>query len=125
MGMSGLLLGVIPPAYETSPACTAVRHHDLLKAANPRGGVQYGQSIGPGFISGVLTVKGVPSPRRVRVLSRTTGRLVAQNFSAEDGSYRIDYLSMDDTYTVIGLDNLNEHNACVQDAITPVLMPGH
>ena len=82
------------------------------------------QYFGKGKLAGTLpdaivTVAGAAARRRVVVLDRHTRKIVAQTWSAEDGSWRVDYLTTAKQFTVIAFDHENQFNAVIRDNITP------
>lgn len=60
-----------------------------------------------------------PLVRRVQLFSSKTNVLVAQTWSAEDGTYRFDHLDAGQTYTVIATDHLRNYRAVIADNLTP------
>ncbi len=53
------------------------------------------------------------------VLERGSGVCVASVLSAPDGTWRVDRLSAEYRYTVIGFDDTGAQNAAIQDWISP------
>ncbi len=60
-----------------------------------------------------------PAQGRVVVLERGSGVCVASVLSKPDGTWRVDRLSADYRYTVIGFDDSGGQNAAIQDWIAP------
>lgn len=58
-----------------------------------------------GFISGVVTRKGVSAPGQRVVCLDDRFNLISETISGSDGSYRFDSLRRDILYTVIAQDN--------------------
>ncbi|WP_447940094.1 hypothetical protein [Pseudoxanthomonas mexicana] len=64
----------------------------------------------------------VPSRVRIMVYERSTMRCVGRAVSDADGTWRVEYLSLDFVYTVIGFDDRGLVNAAIQDWIVPAAM---
>jgi hypothetical protein len=56
------------------------------------------------YISGHITEDGLPSIKRLRLYDKDTGQLIAETFSAADGSYRFDEVSTDNKYYIVAFD---------------------
>lgn len=72
-------------------------------------------------IAGVAMELSVPGPYRLRLYERVTGQLVAETWSAADGTFVFDALAnRPQSYYVVELDH-NEplRNAAIVDFITP------
>ena len=80
-------------------------------------------AYGTGFIAGTVKVEGAPSARRVRLYDWRTAQLIAETWSADDGSYRFERIDAARLYFVIAFDHERLHNAAIADIVTPVAMP--
>lgn len=96
-------------------------HKTLLHTHYRRAGFN-----GKGFIAGQLTVNGQAAARKVSVYHNVNGVLflVTQLFSAEDGSYRIDFLNENKKYIVIAYDNQGLYEPVIYENVTPALENG-
>lgn len=85
---------------------------------------------GPGYIAGelsndpavpdgIVTVNDVPAARQVEVRERVTRRVLAVVFSNADGTYRIDGLSPEFEFDVIGRDWKREFQDVIIGAVRP------
>lgn len=74
-----------------------------------------------GEVPGVVTVGGAPASRLVRVFEQSSGKLIAETWSAGDGTYRIDGLNPDLKYFVTAFDHEHRFNAAIMDNISPVV----
>lgn len=79
-------------------------------------------SADPEDPDGRAKIENVPSRVRVMVYDRSTMRCVGQAVSADDGTWRVEYLSLDHVYTVVGFDDRRLVNAAIQDWIVPAAM---
>lgn len=79
-------------------------------------------SADPDDPDGRAKIENVPSRVRVMVYERSSMRCVGQAVSGADGTWRVEYLSFDHVYTVIGFDDRRLVNAAIQDWITPASM---
>lgn len=79
-------------------------------------------SADPDAPDGRAKILNVPSRVRVMVYDRSSMRCVGQAISEADGTWRVEYLSMDNVYSVIGFDDRRLVNAAIQDWIVPVPM---
>lgn len=75
---------------------------------------------GKSVISGVITVEDVPASRRVRLYLRDSGILMAETWSAADGSYSFSNVDGAYEYFVVAHDHTRTFNAVVQDMLTEV-----
>jgi hypothetical protein len=83
-----------------------------------------GRGFVAGIAPGVLTVDGLPARRTIRLIDRGTGRLARQTASADDGSYRFDWVREDPQFwQLVAMDDQSEHNAVIADLITAAPMP--
>jgi len=83
-------------------------------------------SGGLGFIAGqdpgLVTVAGAAARRPVYLFEKTGMRLVATQYSGEDGTYRFDGLSTEKRFVVVAFDTEQQFNAVIRDNITPAPM---
>jgi len=81
---------------------------------------------GLGFIAGqdpgLVTVAGAAARRPVYLFEKTGMRLVATQYSGEDGTYRFDGLSTEKRFVVVAFDTEQQFNAVIRDNITPAPM---
>lgn len=73
---------------------------------------------GAGTISDVVTIDGQPVVRRVRAFSQTSGALLAETWSAADGTYTLRGLSPGWPVTVIADDHTGVYNSVVAAWVT-------
>lgn len=82
---------------------------------------------GAGYISGedsgIVTVKGVPSARRVVLFDRATLTVVRAVWSADDGRYRLDHLDPQRDYIAMALDDKGQYEPVAYDFVRPYLDP--
>lgn len=76
----------------------------------------------PDDLDGRAKVSNAPGRVQICVYERSTMICVASTFSADDGTWRVEYLNPDIYYTVIGFDRLGTVNAAIQDWVKPALM---
>lgn len=76
----------------------------------------------PGAPDGRLRILNQPSVGRIMVLDRRSFDVVALTRSRPDGTWRVERLSLDMTFLVVGLDDRGGVNAAVQDWVTPATM---
>jgi hypothetical protein len=72
-----------------------------------------------GMVSGTTTINNVPGARLVRLFNKKTAILIAQTWSATDGSYSFTGLDPSAEYFALAHDHLRTYNAVVQDMLTP------
>ncbi len=82
----------------------------------------HGQGRIAGDSPGLVTVEGSPAQCQVRLIDRKSGVLRASTWSASDGTYEFVYLDLGRLYTVYAIDPAHQHNAAIEDLITPVQM---
>ena len=81
---------------------------------------------GPGRIAGdspdgIATVAGAPAKVPIRVVHRTSNRVVGFTVSDENGNWEVSNLNPDLLYYVIAFDPTEQFNAVVRDRIVPVV----
>jgi len=78
---------------------------------------------GPGTITGTITEASSEDPlvRRVRLLERATGLLLAETWSDAQGDYSFTALDMSREYLVLAFDHTDEYNMATADHVTPEL----
>lgn len=77
---------------------------------------------GPGVISGVLTVDGVPARRRVVLHTESDGVRMRDGFSsAVDGTFSFDLLPDGQPYTVIAYDDTGAFQALIWNGVIPTV----
>ena len=108
-----------PPISDVGQKITQKNYHytgnGYIAGEAPSGGSQDGR----------LKINGVPGIGRLMLYERRgNGRLVfvTETKSAADGTWRIDFLSRDCVYLVIGVDQSGTYSLGGQDWITPVAM---
>jgi hypothetical protein len=77
--------------------------------------------FGRGRITGKVTIETTAASRRVRLFDLLTGILVAELWSAADGSYAFNQLDARRDYFVLAHDHVRQFNAVVADFVKPVL----
>lgn len=73
-----------------------------------------------GYISGIVTIEGIPGARRVFLTERKNQLLIAETTSDDAGAYRFDNLDAQRRYTVHAIDHTDTHNAVIADNLAPV-----
>ncbi|MFY0183260.1 hypothetical protein PV767_04160 [Stenotrophomonas rhizophila] len=71
---------------------------------------------------GRAKILNVPARVRIAVLERSSLVLVGATVSLPDGTWRIDFVSPDFDYIVLGLDDRGRVNGAVQDWVKPAPM---
>lgn len=79
--------------------------------------------FGDGFIAGIITIESVPARRRVRLTDALTGYVVAELWSASNGSYRFESINANREYAVLSHDHERQFNAVVADYVKPERRP--
>ena len=74
---------------------------------------------GTGRIYGTVTVDGSVASRKVRLHDLLTGILVAEMWSATDGTYEFDYLDSTRQYYVIAHESVTTDNSAIMDRVIP------
>lgn len=78
---------------------------------------------GSGYIAGedpgLVTVAGALAARRVRCIDSLTGKVVGEQASSSDGTYRFNNLNPARKYILIAFDHQLVYNAVIRDNITP------
>ena len=81
---------------------------------------------GDGFMAGIdpgiVTVAGAPAALEIFIFDRASSKLVWKTESAEDGTWRVDYLNRSRLYYVVAFDPELRFNAVIRDNITPAPM---
>lgn len=85
-------------------------------AARPSG-LKYDQEKGL-TIKGVVNKQGLPVPCRVRLYERTTGQILRDITTDEQGNYEFDHL-VKIAYYITAFDPLRQFNAVIQDNVRP------
>ena len=75
--------------------------------------------FGTGFVTGRVTIEGVPASRQVRLLDGRTTMIIAEVWSAADGRYRFDTINADREYIVLAHDHERQFNAVIADWVRP------
>ena len=75
--------------------------------------------FGTGFVTGTVTIEGVPASRQVRLLDGRTTMIIAEVWSTTDGRYRFDTLNADREYIVLAHDHERQFNAVIADWVRP------
>ena len=97
--------------------------------------IQSQKWAGPGYLAGEAPLGpdpdepdgryrllNVPARGRVAVYERTSMHCVASTLSAEDGTWRVEFINPNLRYVVIGFDDRALQNAAVQDWAAPSAM---
>lgn len=79
-------------------------------------------SSDPDAPDGRLRILNQPAIGRIMVLDRRTFEIVASTRSRADGTWRVNRLRMDMKFLVVGVDDLGNVNAAVQDWVSPAPM---
>ena len=79
--------------------------------------------FGDGFIAGIITIESVLARRRVRLTDALTGYVVAELWSASNGSYRFESINANREYVVLSHDHERQFNAVVADYDKPERRP--
>lgn len=77
---------------------------------------------GAGVIVGTVKEKGQPDQplvRQVLLYSENTRLLVAETWSAADGSYRFESIDPNQRYTVVSYDHTRQYRAVIADNLMP------
>ena len=74
-------------------------------------------------VSGLRVVKLPISRRRVRLTDALTGYVVAELWSASNGSYRFESINANREYVVLSHDHERQFNAVVADYVKPERRP--
>lgn len=80
---------------------------------------------GNGRITGTVKEAGTPDTpvhRRVRLHRRIDGMVLGETWSAADGSYVFNNITIQ-PYYVTSFDHTGNYNAVIKDSITPEVMP--
>lgn len=102
-----------PTLRRTMPSSVVdvgLRHHTAPRAMTP--------FTGNYFIQGSTTTLGKPLARRVDLYDQSSGLLVRQTFSKEDGAFLFDYIGRG-PWTVVGVDQSAEQNSVIYAHVTP------
>ena len=72
-----------------------------------------------GTIPGIVTVNGAAASRHLYLFLRSSAKIVADTWSADDGTYQFDYLSPDEEFDLVARD----HTRTYSDVIIPAINP--
>lgn len=75
--------------------------------------------FGVGFVTGHVTIEGLPASRQVRLLDGRTTMIIAEVWSAADGRYRFNTINADREYIVLAHDHERQFNAVIADWVRP------
>jgi xanthine/CO dehydrogenase XdhC/CoxF family maturation factor len=75
--------------------------------------------FGTGFVTGKVTIEGVPASRQVRLLDGRSTLIIAEVWSTADGRYRFDTINADREYIVLAHDHERQFNAVIADWVRP------
>ena len=79
---------------------------------------------GDGFIAGegegIVTVGGVPAPRRILLLERERLKVIDDQWSAADGTYLFAELNTGQDFIVLALDHKRQYEPVAYDYVRPV-----
>lgn len=83
-----------------------------------------GRNHGTGIIAGrgvgIVTVGGVPAPRRILLLERERFKVIDDQWSAADGTYLFAELNTEQDFIVLALDHKRQYEPVALDYIRPV-----
>lgn len=79
-------------------------------------------SSDPDAPDGRLRILNQPAIGRIMILDRRTFDVVATTRSKADGTWRVDRLTLDMKFLVVGVDDRGNVNAAVQDWVAPAPM---
>lgn len=74
---------------------------------------------GYGCITGTVRIEGDPAARKVRLFDALTALVLAETWSAADGTYRFDFLDPERDYFVLAHDHVRQFNAVIADWVRP------
>mgnify|MGYP001736196263 FL=1 len=80
----------------------------------------HGTGIIAGRGVGIVTVGGVPAPRRILLLERERFKVIDDQWSAADGTYLFAELNTGQDFLVLALDHKRQYEPVVRDYIRPV-----
>lgn len=78
-----------------------------------------GPRSGPGFLAGTVDVNDAPARRRVAILTRADRLVVADVFSAPDGTWVVHGLNPDIEFDIIGRDYTRTWQDVIVGAVKP------
>lgn len=84
------------------------------------GGLMVGTGIIAGRGIGIVTVGGVPAPRRILLLERERLKVIDDQWSAADGTYLFAELNTGQDFIVLALDHKRQYEPVARDYIRPV-----